>query len=90
MPELLYLSQKDVADVALPLSEVFELVAFALSEKAHGRVEMPPKPGVHPLAGALLHAMPAWIERAGACGINAFLLAKNMEVGDLLKALKLL
>ena len=70
MPELLYLSQKDVADVALPLSEVIELVAFALSEKAHGRVEMPPKPGVHPLAGALLHAMPAWIERAGACGIK--------------------
>jgi ornithine cyclodeaminase/alanine dehydrogenase-like protein (mu-crystallin family) len=70
VPELLYLSQKDVADVALPLSEVIELVAFALSEKAHGRVEMPPKPGVHPLAGALLHAMPAWVERAGTCGIK--------------------
>jgi ornithine cyclodeaminase/alanine dehydrogenase len=70
LPELLYLSRKDVEDVALPLSEVIELVAFALSEKAHGRVEMPPKLGVHPLSGALLHAMPAWVQRAGACGIK--------------------
>ena len=30
------------------------------------------------------------VQGAGACGINAYLLQKNMEVGDLLKELKLL
>ena len=30
------------------------------------------------------------VQGAGACGINSYLLAKNMEVGDLLKELKLL
>jgi HAD superfamily hydrolase (TIGR01549 family) len=30
------------------------------------------------------------VQGAGACGINAYLLSPNMEVGDLLKELKLL
>lgn len=33
---------------------------------------------------------PQHVKGAGECGINAFLLQKNMEIGDLLKELKLL
>jgi ornithine cyclodeaminase/alanine dehydrogenase len=52
------------------MQEVIDLVGFTLSERAYGRVEMPPKPGVHPYPGALLHAMPAYVERSHACGIK--------------------
>ncbi len=70
MSELLYLSRQDVESVGLGIGEVIDLVEFALSEHAYGRVEMPPKPGVHPYPGALLHAMPAYVERSHACGIK--------------------
>jgi ornithine cyclodeaminase/alanine dehydrogenase-like protein (mu-crystallin family) len=68
--ELLYLSRQDVESVGLGMGEIIDLVGFALSERAYGRVEMPPKPGVHPYPGALLHAMPAYVERSHACGIK--------------------
>ncbi len=70
MSHLLYLSRQDVESLGLGIGEVVDLVAFALSEHAHARVEMPPKRGVHPLPGALLHAMPAYVERGRACGIK--------------------
>jgi ornithine cyclodeaminase/alanine dehydrogenase-like protein (mu-crystallin family) len=41
---------------------VLEIVAAALEDKAAGRVELPPKLGLSPRPGAVLHAMPA---RAG-------------------------
>ena len=70
MMQLLYLCREDVESLGLDLVEIIELVAFALSEHACGRTEMPPKPGIHPLAGALLHAMPAYVARGRACGIK--------------------
>jgi ornithine cyclodeaminase/alanine dehydrogenase len=70
MSELLYLSGNDVESLGLGMEEVIDLVAFALCERAYGRVEMPPKPGVHPQPGSLLHAMPAYVERSRACGIK--------------------
>jgi ornithine cyclodeaminase/alanine dehydrogenase-like protein (mu-crystallin family) len=44
------------------MPEVVEIVAAALEDKAAGRVELPPKLGLSPRPGAVLHAMPA---RAG-------------------------
>ena len=70
MPELLYLSRQDVASAAPPPAEVISLVALALTEKAHGRVLMPPKPTLHPYPGTLLQAMPAWVEAAHAGGMK--------------------
>src|SRR5437868_4569267 len=70
MPDLTYLSHQDVVAVGLAMSEIIDLVTLALTEKAHGRVEMPPKPSVHPRPGALLQAMPAWVQGAKACGIK--------------------
>ena len=69
-PEVLYLSRRDVESLALGMAEIIDLVAFSLSERGHGRTEMPPKPGVHPQPEALLHAMPAYVARARACGIK--------------------
>jgi ornithine cyclodeaminase/alanine dehydrogenase len=43
---------------------------LALTEKAHGRVLMPPKPTLHPFPGTLLQAMPAWVEAAHAGGMK--------------------
>jgi alanine dehydrogenase len=45
---LLYLSQADVASVGLTMAEIIDLLETAFREKAEGRVEMPPKPGIHP------------------------------------------
>jgi ornithine cyclodeaminase/alanine dehydrogenase len=39
-------------------------------EKAAGRVEMPPKPGIHPAADAFIHAMPAYIPALRAAGVK--------------------
>lgn len=68
--ELLYLSRSDVEAVALPMGRVIELLEKAFFEKGMGRVEMPPKPGVHPRPDAFIHAMPAYIPAMEAVGIK--------------------
>ena len=67
---LLYLSQSDVAAVGLSMSEIIEAVELALNEKAAGRVEMPPKPGIHPFPDSFIHAMPAYIPAIGSAGVK--------------------
>ena len=69
--KLLYLSQADVAALNLSMAEIIELLEVAFAEKGHGRVEMPPKPGIHPGGGDnFIHAMPAYIPALGAAGIK--------------------
>jgi ornithine cyclodeaminase/alanine dehydrogenase len=68
--EVLYLSRQDVADVALPMSAIIEALEVMFKEKGQGRVEMPPKPGIHPKTDAFIHAMPAYIPKMGAAGIK--------------------
>ncbi len=70
MPEILYLSRADVEAVALPMPEVLDALEQAFREKGEGRVEMPPKPGIHPLPDAFIHAMPAYIPALGSAGIK--------------------
>jgi len=69
-PELLYLSRADVETAGVTMSEILEALAIAFREKAEGRIEMPPKPGIHPRPDAFLHAMPAWIPALGSAGIK--------------------
>ncbi|HEX2045591.1 MAG TPA: hypothetical protein VHF23_08195 [Gaiellaceae bacterium] len=59
MSELLYLARDEVARLLPPPDEQFELVDATYRALAAGRVELPPKPGVHPRPDAFLHAMPA-------------------------------
>jgi len=70
-PELLYLSQNDVAAVGLPMSEIVHALEIAFREKGEGRTEMPPKPGIHPGGGDnFIHAMPAYIPALKSAGIK--------------------
>ncbi|HIE25276.1 MAG TPA: ornithine cyclodeaminase family protein [Anaerolineales bacterium] len=69
--KILYLSQADVISVNLAMAEVIDLVEKAFNEKGHGRVEMPPKPGIHPGEGDnFIHAMPAYIPALNSAGIK--------------------
>ena len=70
MNSVLYLSRADVERVGLDLPAILGLLEKAFREKAAGRVEMPPKPGIHTRPEAFLHAMPAYIPAMGAAGIK--------------------
>lgn len=70
MKSLLYLSRQDVIRVNLTLSEVIDILRCAFREKGEGRLEMPPKPGIHPRADAFLHAMPAFLPGLGIAGLK--------------------
>jgi ornithine cyclodeaminase/alanine dehydrogenase len=67
---LLYLSRADVEAVELSMAEVIEALEGMFREKGEGRVEMPPKPGIHPRPDAFIHAMPAYIPAVGAAGMK--------------------
>jgi ornithine cyclodeaminase/alanine dehydrogenase-like protein (mu-crystallin family) len=66
----LYLSQADVAAVGLDMKTMIGLLETAFREKGHGRVETPPKPGIHTQPDAFLHAMPAFIPAMRSAGIK--------------------
>jgi ornithine cyclodeaminase/alanine dehydrogenase len=67
---MLYLSRADVEAVALDMQTIISLLETAFAEKGRGRVEMPPKPGIHTQPDAFLHAMPAYIPALHAAGIK--------------------
>ena len=69
--QILYLSQAEVASVGLGMAEIIQLLEKAFEEKGYGRVEMPPKPGIHPGEGDnFIHAMPAYIPALNSAGIK--------------------
>jgi ornithine cyclodeaminase/alanine dehydrogenase len=68
--KLLYLSQSDVAAVGLTMAEIIAALDRMFREKGEGRVEMPPKIGIHPAPDAFIHAMPASIPAQKAAGIK--------------------
>jgi ornithine cyclodeaminase/alanine dehydrogenase len=67
---LLYLSRADVERVALDMPTIVALLETAFREKGEGRVELPPKPGIHPRPDAFLHAMAASIPGMGSAGLK--------------------
>lgn len=68
--ELLYLSRADVEAAAVPMKKIIAALEAMFREKGEGRVEMPPKPGIHPLPDAFIHAMPAWIPALKSAGMK--------------------
>src|SRR3990172_11268268 len=69
-PPLRYLSAAEL-DRCLPdVGDRLDLCARALSALGRGAAEMPPKIGVHPRPGALLHAMPAWLRDGDLVGLK--------------------
>jgi ornithine cyclodeaminase/alanine dehydrogenase-like protein (mu-crystallin family) len=67
---VLYLSRADVEKLDIRMSEVIGVVEEAFLEKASGRVEVPPKPGIHPQKDAFIHAMPSFLPRMHAAGVK--------------------
>jgi ornithine cyclodeaminase/alanine dehydrogenase len=68
--KLLYLSQEDVRTVALDIKTIIDLLEKAFHEKGVGKIEMPPKPGIHTQPDAFIHAMPAYIPSLRSAGIK--------------------
>jgi len=67
---VLYLSRKDVEAVGLPMTEIIDALDSMFKDKGEGRVEMPPKPGIHTRPDAFIHAMPAYIPRLESAGMK--------------------
>jgi len=69
--QLLYLSKADVNRINISMEEVIQRLEIAFAEKAEGRIEMPPKPGIHPGdADNFIHAMPAYIPAMKSAGVK--------------------
>ena len=52
------------------MSQVIRALEDVFIEKGNHRVEMPPKPGIHPCPDAFIHAMPAYVPAMGAAGVK--------------------
>ena len=70
MPEILYLSHEDVCRLNINMSEVVGWVEEVFRYKGLGKYEMPPKPGVHTMRDAFIHAMPAYLPDLHAAGMK--------------------
>lgn len=69
--KMLYLSQENVAAAGLTMTQIIETVEKGFIEMGNGRVEMPPKPGIHPGEGDnFIHAMPAYIPAMKSAGVK--------------------
>jgi len=69
--QVLYLSRGEVESAGPSMAEIIDALEDAFHEKGEGRVEMPPKPGIHPGQGDnFIHAMPAYIPALKSAGIK--------------------
>lgn len=59
--DVLFLSQDDVKSLGITMGEMIGAIEEGLKLKGQGKVELPPKPGVHPRENCYIHAMPCWI-----------------------------
>src|SRR3972149_6508484 len=67
---VLYLSRSDVEAVQLPMVDIIQALEAMFEEKGNGKVEMPPKPGIHTRPNAFIHAMPAYIPSLESAGLK--------------------
>ena len=58
---LLYLTREDVAGLLPDVPAQLDLVEETYRAVGAGRVELPPKPGIHPRPDSFIHAMPAYL-----------------------------
>src|SRR6185312_11157549 len=61
MGDLTYLTRAEVRGLLPGWTEMVDLVDQTYAAMADGRVELPPKPGVHPRPDSFIHAMPAYL-----------------------------
>jgi alanine dehydrogenase len=60
--KLLHLSREEVASLLPTIPEQIDLVERTYVALGAGRVELPPKPGIHPRKDSFIHAMPAYLK----------------------------
>ena len=58
---LLYLTREEVSRLLPAVTEQLDLVEETYRAVGSGRVELPPKPGIHPRPDSFIHAMPAYL-----------------------------
>ena len=58
---ILYLSRDEVRGLLPEVTLQLDLVEQTYEAVAAGRVELPPKPGIHPRPDSFIHAMPAYL-----------------------------
>ena len=68
--KVLYLSRKDVENVELSMTEIIAVIDKMFKEKGEGKIEMPPKPGIHTRENAFIHAMAAYVPGLEAAGVK--------------------
>lgn len=68
--QLLYLAQSDVVAAGPGMAEIIAALERMFREKGEGRVEMPPKIGIHTMPDSFLHAMPAAIPAQKSAGLK--------------------
>ncbi len=68
--DIVYLSRKDVEGLGVSMKEIIDVVDNGFRLKGLGKTEMPPKPGVHPVKDAFIHAMPAYVQEVEAAGVK--------------------
>lgn len=71
--KFLYLSREDVTNLDITMPRVIDAIKEGFVEIANGRVEMPPKPGVHPGPAEdnnYIHAMPCYIPAMNSAGMK--------------------
>lgn len=59
--KMLYLNRKDVESLRIPMIDIIDAVEEGFRLKGEGKVELPPKPGIHPRKDSFIHAMPAYV-----------------------------
>jgi ornithine cyclodeaminase/alanine dehydrogenase len=59
---MLYLRREQVASLVPPIADQLDLVEATYRAVGDGRVELPPKPGIHPRKDSFIHAMPAYLK----------------------------
>ncbi len=70
LSKILYLSRADIESIGLPMKDIINALEIMFKEKGEGKVEMPPKPGIHTRKDAFIHAMPAYIPAMNSAGIK--------------------
>ncbi len=68
--KILYLSRAEVEAIDVPMERIIAALEAMFREKGEGRVEMPPKPGIHPRPDSFIHAMPAYIPSLKSAGMK--------------------
>ena len=67
---LLYLRRDEVARLLPAIPDQLDLVEETYRAVGAGRVELPPKPGIHPRPDSFIHAMPAYLRDADVAALK--------------------